>query len=98
MILIRAERHGNEPMNVRYELEGDTDTLMAEIAAGTAGALLALADDLPAQDELHESLARVVCGMIMIRVDRELTRRANVPSGKETEHTQEGMNDDRDED
>ena len=98
MILIRAEGHGNEPMNVRYELEGDTDTLMAEIAAGTAGALLALADDLPAQDELHESLARVVCGMIMSRVGRELTRRANAPLGTQTEDAQEETDDDRAED
>lgn len=98
MILIRAERHGNEPMNVRYELEGDTDTLMAEIAAGTAGALLALADDLPAQDELHESLARVVCGMIMSRVDRELTRRAEALLNTDAEHMQEETDDDRAED
>ncbi len=83
MILIRAERDEGERIHTHYEIKGETDTVMAEIAAGTAGALLALCDDLAAEDGLHESMTRVVCSMIRSRVEHELTRRAEAADKQE---------------
>lgn len=75
--MIRMETEHNETggVSVTLAMKGTTDELIEELAAGAAHAVVMMADDLPAQDELHESLARELTGAVLRFVGAELAAR-----------------------
>ena len=74
MIKLDIHSEGHE-IFAAYEIDGGTEQLMDELACGAADVIMALADALPAQDMLHESLARVVCSGILAAVQRAVLER-----------------------
>lgn len=72
-LTVRREEDGKVAINVNAK--GTTNELIDELAAGAAHMVVMLADDVPAQDGLHEALARVVAGMMIESVCREMAAR-----------------------
>ena len=75
MIRLETERNETGGVSVTLAMKGATDALIEELAAGAAHAVVMMADDLPAQDELHESLARELTGAVLRFVSAELAQR-----------------------
>ena len=75
MIRMETERNETGGVSVSLAMKGTTDALIEELAAGAAHAVVMMADDLPAQDELHESLARELAGAVLRFVGAELAQR-----------------------
>ena len=72
---------GTNNISVSCRMEGSTDALLDELAAGMADAIVNIADDLPVQDELHESLARVMASKMidMVRSRLDLREQGELP-------------------
>ena len=75
MIEMTVGRKENGKVAIHVNANGTTNELIDELAAGAAHMVVMLADDVPAQDGLHESLARVVAGMMIESVCREMAAR-----------------------
>lgn len=58
-----------------YSANGSTNALLDELASGAVTVLMSIADDLGAQDLIHDALARVLCSCITRGVARELAAR-----------------------
>lgn len=82
MTEIRVEHGEDRRVEIHVRMCGGTDELIDEIAAGAAHAAVRLADDLPAQDDLHESLARVIASRMIELAAAEA--RAREEQGGET--------------
>ena len=77
MIKLTIERTGQETIGVRCEMNGQTDALLDELAAGMAHTIVTIADDLPVVDDIHESLARVMASRVIDRVLSEVDLRGD---------------------
>ena len=75
MIEMTVGREENGNVAIHVNANGTTNELIDELAAGAAHMGVMLADDVPAQDGLHEALARVVAGMMIESVCREMAAR-----------------------
>ena len=75
MIEMTVGREANGNVAIHVNANGTTNELIDELAAGAAHMVVMLADDVPAQDGLHEALARVVAGMMIESVCREMAAR-----------------------
>lgn len=75
MIEMTVGRKENGKVAIHVNANGTTNELIDELAAGAAHMVVMLADDVPAQDGLHEALARVVAGMMIESVCREMAAR-----------------------
>lgn len=75
MIEMTVGREESGRVSIYVNANGTTNELIAELAAGAAHMVVMLADDVPAQDGLHESLARVVAGMMIETVCRTMADR-----------------------
>lgn len=75
MIEMMIQRDENGKVAIHVNAKGTTNELIDELAAGAAHMVVMLADDVPAQDGLHEALARVVAGMMIESVCREMAAR-----------------------
>ena len=75
--MIRLETNTNETggVDVMLEMHGSTDALIDELAAAAAHAVVMLADSLPTQDDLHESLARTLSEQVLHYCSAELAAR-----------------------
>lgn len=77
MIELKMIHVAADQIQVQCSMKGGTDELLDELAGGMAHAIIQIADDLPAQDELHESLARVMASRMIAQVNQALARRAS---------------------
>ena len=77
MIELKMTHMAAEQIRIQCSMKGGTDDLLDELASGMAYAILQIADDLPAQDELHESLARVLASRMIAQVHQALAQRAS---------------------
>lgn len=75
MIEMTVGREESGRVSIHVNANGTTNELIDELAAGAAHMVVMLADDVPAQDGLHESLARVVAGMMIETVCRAMADR-----------------------
>lgn len=76
MIEMMIDHTAQGGVSIRMRLEGSTDALLDELAAGMAHAIVKIADDLPAVDEIHESLARVMSSRMIDLVNQEIDLRS----------------------
>ena len=82
MIEMKMSREpGTNNITVQCRIDGSTDALLDELAAGMADVIVSIADDLPAQDELHESLARVMASKMIDMVRSRLDLRSQAQDG-----------------
>lgn len=75
MIELKMQREQGRTVRIDCEMAGHTDELLEELSAGMARAIMDIADDLPAVDEIHESLARVMGSRVIDIVRQELDLR-----------------------
>lgn len=81
MIEMKMTRRDERQIDINCAYEGSTDGLLDEMAAGMAHMIIRIADDLPAQDELHESLARVMASKMIDMVRSRLDLRSQAQDG-----------------
>ena len=72
MIELKVEHESDTRVKVSLRMLGATDPLLDELAAGMAHAIIRIADDLKAADEIHESLARVTASKMISMVAGEM--------------------------
>ena len=84
MIELKMTRRNETQIDVGCAMNGGTDALLDELAAGMAQAIIRIADDLPVVDDIHESLARVMASKMIDMVLSELDLRAD-RQGKQPE-------------
>ena len=70
MIRIEAATNENGSVSSTCSMSGETNQLINELAGSTAWAIVEIARGLPVLDDLHESLATVVCSEILATVRR----------------------------
>ena len=75
MIELRMNHRNEKQIDVGCQMQGGTDALLDELAAGMAQAIIRIADDLPVVDDIHESLARVMASRMIDMVNMELDLR-----------------------
>lgn len=75
MIELKIRRTDPKNVNVVMSMDGGTDELLDELAAGMASVIVKIADDLPVVDDIHESLARVTASRMIDHVRMELDLR-----------------------
>lgn len=79
MIELRMTHEAEKQISISCRMEGSTDALLDELAAGMAHAIVKVADDLPVVDEIHESLARVMASkmidMVLVEIDQRTPAR-----------------------
>ena len=75
MIELTIQRGATGGIDVQLCMQGTTDELLGELAAGAAHAVMMIADDLPACDRLHESLGREIGAEIERLIGAELAQR-----------------------
>ena len=81
MIELKMAHRNETQIDVGCAMDGSTDALLDELAAGMAHAIIRIADDLPVVDEIHESLARVMASKMIDMVAGEIDLRgAAMPS------------------
>lgn len=76
MIELKMTRAGKKQIEIKCAMDGSTDSLLDEMAAGMAHAIIRIADDLPVVDDIHESLARVMASRMIDMVIGETELRA----------------------
>lgn len=75
MIDLKIEQTERGTLGVSCTMDGSTDGLLDELAAGMAHAIIMIADDLPVIDEIHESLARVMASRVIDHVNQAIDLR-----------------------
>ena len=75
MIELKMAHRDERQIDVSCRMEGGTDPLLDELAAGMAHAIIRIADDLPVVDDIHESLARVMGSRMIDMVVSEIELR-----------------------
>lgn len=76
MIELRMTHEAEKQISINCRMEGGTDALLDELAAGMAHAVVKVADDLPVVDDIHESLARVMASRMIDMVIGEMDLRS----------------------
>lgn len=76
MVELKMAHRDEKQIGVSCVLEGSTDGLLDELAAGMAHAIIRIADDLPVVDDIHESLARVMASKMIDMVIGEMDLRS----------------------
>ena len=76
MIELRITHRNEKQIDVGCTFEGSTDALLDEAAAGMAHTIIRIADGLPAVDDIHESLARVMASRMIDMVIGEMDLRS----------------------
>ncbi len=82
MIKIEARRT-LDGVDTNFEVEGTTNDVLAELAAATADAVIALADDMHTEDLLHESMTNIVCAEIKRAVYETMATRERQAEDKQ---------------
>ena len=65
MIQIETKTNADNNIITHFSLDGETNQMIHELAAGAAYGIVSLAGCLATMDDLHESLATVVCSEIL---------------------------------
>ncbi len=76
MIELKMAHRTEKQIDIGCTMDGSTDGLLDELAAGVAHAIIRIADDLPVVDDIHESLARVMASRMIDMVIGEMDLRA----------------------
>lgn len=76
MIELKIAHEGEKQITISCRMEGSTDDLLDELAAGMAHVIVRIADDLPVVDEIWESLARVMASRMIDMVRMEIDLRS----------------------
>lgn len=76
MIELKMTRRNERQIDIGCVMNGQTDALLDELAAGMAHAIIRIADGLPVVDDIHEGLARVMASRMIDIVIGEMDLRA----------------------